>query len=437
MKNIRILLDKESGKPKGFAFVEYFDTNTALSAIRHLDQTELNSRKIKVGYPAQSNLKDVARQIGQVVPESSADVGNMAIGGSSSAATRIQIEQSVINSLKLHEAWDILEAMTKLVSEDNNRGQKAKGILQTHPQLINAVYEIQKKLGIPLPKHIQQQQLTNITNLTSDLSSNVVNPSIIGVEGMSSSTASRFSSQQQLFPGDVRTLAASGGSNIIVGNIKATSTRSSSHQQNVLHEHPYAPAPSHLTSSFQTTNQPPQTAAIPVFRHTRQYATNQYLPPPVPQDNMMGGGYTATHQGYSDIAEQAQFNPYLATVGSGGDMIINNQQQQYNTNASSFEMQIPIDPNMMFQQQQHQQQQGIHSIERRSRFSSNNNNIITNDPNSINNQFSSVGGSGSIMNTINIGTNSSSEEEFNASMESYLMGGRPPPNMLMHHNPHQ
>ncbi len=53
MKNIRLQTDKETGKPKGFAFVEYYDTNSALSAIKHLDQTELNGRKIKVGYPSQ------------------------------------------------------------------------------------------------------------------------------------------------------------------------------------------------------------------------------------------------------------------------------------------------------------------------------------------------------------------------------------------------
>jgi len=183
VKNIRILVDKESGKPKGFAFIEYFDANTALSAITHLDQVEVNSRKLKVGYPAQSNLKEIARQNGLVVPESSADgsragANNGGAGGdglSGSAATRMQIEQNVINSLKLHEAWDLLDAMKKLVAEDNNRGNKAKSILESHPQLVNAMYEIQKRLGIALPKGFVQQQ--EISAAAAPLLSTAVDPS--------------------------------------------------------------------------------------------------------------------------------------------------------------------------------------------------------------------------------------------------------------------
>ncbi len=53
VKTVRLQLDKDTGKPKGFAFVEFFDTNSALSAIKHLDQADFNSRKIKVGYPNQ------------------------------------------------------------------------------------------------------------------------------------------------------------------------------------------------------------------------------------------------------------------------------------------------------------------------------------------------------------------------------------------------
>lgn len=53
VKHVRILNDKDSGKSKGFAFVEFFDSNTALAAIKHLDQADLNGRKIKVGFPNQ------------------------------------------------------------------------------------------------------------------------------------------------------------------------------------------------------------------------------------------------------------------------------------------------------------------------------------------------------------------------------------------------
>ncbi|RYH13643.1 hypothetical protein EON65_35170 [archaeon] len=54
IKSVRILVDRDTGRQKGFAFVEYYDINTALAAIKHLDQTELNNRKIKVGFPTQN-----------------------------------------------------------------------------------------------------------------------------------------------------------------------------------------------------------------------------------------------------------------------------------------------------------------------------------------------------------------------------------------------
>lgn len=46
MVNIRLVLDFETGKPKGFAFVEYEDAATALSAIRNLNGFECNGRQV-------------------------------------------------------------------------------------------------------------------------------------------------------------------------------------------------------------------------------------------------------------------------------------------------------------------------------------------------------------------------------------------------------
>ena len=57
-------------------------------------------------------------------------------------AQRLAVEQNVINSLKLHEAWDILDAMKKLVMEDS-RGTKVRNLLEAHPQIIHAIYEIE------------------------------------------------------------------------------------------------------------------------------------------------------------------------------------------------------------------------------------------------------------------------------------------------------
>lgn len=76
VKSVRVLSDKDTGKPKGFAFVEYYDSNTALAAIKHLDGRELNARKIKVGFPAQSNLREIAKQLGEQIHGLSGPIAN-------------------------------------------------------------------------------------------------------------------------------------------------------------------------------------------------------------------------------------------------------------------------------------------------------------------------------------------------------------------------
>lgn len=45
--NIRLVSDFETGKPKGYAFVEYEDAATALSSIRNLNGFECNGRPVR------------------------------------------------------------------------------------------------------------------------------------------------------------------------------------------------------------------------------------------------------------------------------------------------------------------------------------------------------------------------------------------------------
>jgi RNA recognition motif-containing protein len=45
---VKIVMDRESGRPRGFAFVEMSEANGATDAIRALDGTQLGGRDIKV-----------------------------------------------------------------------------------------------------------------------------------------------------------------------------------------------------------------------------------------------------------------------------------------------------------------------------------------------------------------------------------------------------
>ena len=60
-------------------------------------------------------MKDIARQIGQVVPDTSID------SSGTPALSRQQQELAAVNSLQLHEAWDILDALKKLITEDKGK----------------------------------------------------------------------------------------------------------------------------------------------------------------------------------------------------------------------------------------------------------------------------------------------------------------------------
>jgi len=46
----RLVLDRETGKPKGYGFCEYRDEETALSARQNLQGCEINGRQLRVDF---------------------------------------------------------------------------------------------------------------------------------------------------------------------------------------------------------------------------------------------------------------------------------------------------------------------------------------------------------------------------------------------------
>jgi len=55
VNNVRVVNDRETGRPKGFAFVEFADQGSAERAIREMDNRDLNGRNMRVNMANQRN----------------------------------------------------------------------------------------------------------------------------------------------------------------------------------------------------------------------------------------------------------------------------------------------------------------------------------------------------------------------------------------------
>jgi len=124
VRSVRILIDKDTGRPKGYAFIEYGAIEFVHAAVRLLNNSELNGRVLRVSY-------------------ASGTPGGGGHEGEQTARPQAGTVGAAVAGLQLHEAWDLLDSMKKLEQE-----QRLRPILEANPQLVQAAQEIKRRLGI-------------------------------------------------------------------------------------------------------------------------------------------------------------------------------------------------------------------------------------------------------------------------------------------------
>ena len=144
VKSFRLVLDKETNKPKGFGFCEFYDVMTAESAVRNLNSRELAGRTLRVdfadegtkGGPDSGSGSGSGRQVGREAAEAAA----MSVGGQKGDEVA-----KVLATMTKKQLWDLLE-QTKLLVQQNP--QQARLLLIKNPALTKAVFQAQIILGI-------------------------------------------------------------------------------------------------------------------------------------------------------------------------------------------------------------------------------------------------------------------------------------------------
>ncbi|KAI3736617.1 hypothetical protein L2E82_26522 [Cichorium intybus] len=208
--SFRLVIDRETGKPKGYGFCEYKDEETALSARRNLHGYDINGRQLRVDFAENDKNNEKTREQGRGGPGMSTNIApqkqiggpadptlHQPIGLQDAMAAAIVMagvlgggqSQNGIRSqpipgtdpLTLHLAKmsksQLTEVLTEVKAMATQNKEQARQLLLAHPQLAKAVLQAHimlKTVPPPLLQMPNARQLPGPVGPQSSLAQNKV-----------------------------------------------------------------------------------------------------------------------------------------------------------------------------------------------------------------------------------------------------------------------
>ena len=156
VNNFRLVHDKETGRPKGFGFLEFADPDAAASAVRNLNDHEIMGRKLRVDWSndnsgggnnsndnsnnmQQSHPGDASNQQPPVLPPLPPGTDLPA------GLTCPDAISKTLSAIPAPQLLDIISQMKGLVMSDPNQ---ATELLRQAPQLAYAIFQALLLLGL-------------------------------------------------------------------------------------------------------------------------------------------------------------------------------------------------------------------------------------------------------------------------------------------------
>jgi len=150
--SFRLVYDRETGKPKGYGFCEYQDTETALSAMRNLNGRELHGRNLRVDHATRDH-GDVPKGE-KDTQQSATQSGNVPQGGvnlatatqsesiyGQSIADPADVPKKISESIRTLPAEQMYALMKEMKEVIMNNPDEARSMLLQNPQLAYALLQ--------------------------------------------------------------------------------------------------------------------------------------------------------------------------------------------------------------------------------------------------------------------------------------------------------
>ncbi|KAF4628305.1 hypothetical protein G7Y89_g9851 [Cudoniella acicularis] len=157
--NFRLVYDRETGRPKGFGFAEYPDSDSASSAVRNLNDFEIMNRKLRVDFSNDAGGDDdTSAPAGyqHIPPSNGVSMQQPPTGGSTLPPLPLGVDlppgltcpdaiSRTLNTLPPSQLLDVLSQMKTLATTD---AAKATELLHQAPQLSYAIFQALLLMGL-------------------------------------------------------------------------------------------------------------------------------------------------------------------------------------------------------------------------------------------------------------------------------------------------
>ncbi|RDL29930.1 Uncharacterized protein BP5553_10557 [Venustampulla echinocandica] len=159
--NFRLVYDRETGRPKGFGFAEYPDSDSAASAVRNLNDFEIMNRKLRVDFSNDTGGDDdnsAPTGYQHPAPPNGVAIAQPLTGTNTSALPPLPLGVDLppglncpdaisrtLNTLPPSQLLDVLSQMKTLATTDP---AKATELLSQAPQLSYAIFQALLLMGL-------------------------------------------------------------------------------------------------------------------------------------------------------------------------------------------------------------------------------------------------------------------------------------------------
>ncbi|KAH8921778.1 hypothetical protein BT69DRAFT_1243884 [Atractiella rhizophila] len=163
VKSVRLVFERDTGKPRGFGFCEFFDVETASSALRNLNGMDVGGRSLRLDFAdpedeprrERGDRRDRDRGRGGPAEEKQQIPKGVPVPPGASATDVIS---KTLATMPPHQLLDVMTQMKSLVTTSPDQ---ARALLNSNPQVTYALFQALLMMNIVDSNVLQRLLVSN------------------------------------------------------------------------------------------------------------------------------------------------------------------------------------------------------------------------------------------------------------------------------------